>query len=292
MVSQIIGNYLVNQGSLTEEQLALVLKEQTRVRAGLGLIAVSEGILAPDEASSIGAAANTDRAFAEEAVARGYLTEGQIRTLLRKQGNAYMAFAQALENHRFMQLEQLEAILNDFQQDFTFVDLDDLKSDDVNRIVPMYIPDDAANYINAANVAVRMIVRSVDKGIYPLKAYVTDHFEAANCAIQFVEGTKEFSYALAGRGKELAVVASHYMHDQYDEVDEEVLDVVGEIVNLISGLYATELSQDGVILDMMPPQFYGQMQSISAEGMLVFPLVTGKSIFYLLINMRNLIKII
>ncbi len=293
MVSHIVGNYLVEQGLITSEQLADILREQPRVRAKLRLIAVSEGILTYEEAQSISAMTDSDREFAEKVVEIGYMNEGQIKTLLRKQGSSYMSFAQTLENHHLINIEQLEQYLVDFQdnKDLTIVDLEDLKSNDVNRILPMYFPDEAAQYIDAACVAVRALSRSVDSGIYPMKAYITDVFEASNGAIQFVEGEKEFSYAMVGKGIELAVVASRYMHEHYEEVDDDALDVIGELINCISGLYATELSQDGVIMDMLPPQFYLEMNSIRAKGMLVLPLVVKSNIFYLLINMKNQIKI-
>lgn len=294
MVSHIIGNYLVNQGMISGEQLAGVLKEKRKIRANLGLIAVSEGILSYEEAQEIRAEGESDRAFAENAVEKGYLTEGQIKSMLRKQGNSYMAFAQALENLNVMNIEQLEQYLLEQQQKngLSFTELEDLKSDDVNRILPIYFPGDTAPFLDAACVAVRTLIRMVDSGIYPFKAFLTNQWEVSNCVIQFVEGEKEFSYAIAGREKELAVVASCYMHEPYEKVDEEVLDVVGEIINCMSGLYASELSQDGIILDLLPPHFYGQIREISAESMLVLPLGVKNHTFYLLINRNNLVKIL
>ncbi len=294
MVSHIIGNYLVSQKLITGEQLADILREQPRTRAKLGLIAVSEGLLTFEEAKAISDVTNSDRAFAEKVMEMEYMDEGQIKILLRKQGNAYMSFAQTLENFQLMNIEQLEQYLIDFQDnnDLTFADLEDLKSNDVNRILPMYFPYEASAFIDAACVAVRTLGRSVDSGIYPLNAYITDSFEATNGVIQFVEGEKEFSYAMLGKEKELAVVASRYMHEQIEEIDEDTLDIIGELINCVSGLYATALSQDGVIMDMLPPQYYLEMKEIQAKGMLVLPLVVKGKTFHLVINMKNRVKII
>ncbi len=293
MVSHIIGNYLLGRGLITKEQFAEILKKKKRVRAKLGLIAVSEGILSYDEVKSINVETDSDRAFAEIAVERGYLTEGQVSSLLRKQGDSYMSFAQTLENQKLMNIVELEEYLMDFQQnnDLTIADLEDLKSDDVNRILPMYFPEEASHYIDVACVAVRNLIRNVDSRIYPLKAFITDQFEALNGTIQFVEGKTGFSLALVGKDKALAAVASRYMHDQYEEVDEEVLDVISEIISDISSQYASALSQEGAVMDLLPPRNYLAMKEIKVDGMLVLPLVERGSIFYLLINMMNLVTI-
>ena len=45
MVDYILGNYLVDSGKLTEEQLKDTLDKQDSVRVKLGLIAVAEGMM-------------------------------------------------------------------------------------------------------------------------------------------------------------------------------------------------------------------------------------------------------
>ena len=67
-----------------------ILNEQQKVRVKLGLIAVAEGLMTQEEADRVNQLqAVMDRRFGDIAVEKGYLTEGQVNSLLKKQGNAY-----------------------------------------------------------------------------------------------------------------------------------------------------------------------------------------------------------
>ena len=91
MVSSIVGNYLMEKGLLTGEQFRDILNEQQKVRVKLGLIAVAEGLMTQEEADRVNQLqAVMDRRFGDIAVEKGYLTEGQVNSLLKKQGNAYL----------------------------------------------------------------------------------------------------------------------------------------------------------------------------------------------------------
>ena len=106
MVSSIVGNYLLDQGLITAEQYKDLLREQQKVRVKLGLIAVAEGLMTQEEADKVNRLqAVMDKRFGDIAVEKGYLTSGQVEALLKKQGNAYLAFAQALENQQLMTVE-------------------------------------------------------------------------------------------------------------------------------------------------------------------------------------------
>ena len=141
MVSSIVGNYLVEKGLITKAQLIDLKNEQQKVRVKLGLIAVSEGLMTQSEADRVNKLqAIQDKRFGDIAVENGYLTEEQVGQLLKKQGNAYLSFAQALENLDLMNVDQLEQFMTDFMWDkeFTQSDMADLKSDDADRIKTLY----------------------------------------------------------------------------------------------------------------------------------------------------------
>jgi CheY-specific phosphatase CheX len=69
------------------------------------------------------------------------------------------------------------------------------------------------------------------------------------------------------------------------------MDILSEILNSISSAYAAELSQEHLLIDLVPPQVYLEMQQITTEEMLVLPLVVKYETFYLLINMARMIEI-
>ncbi|MDY2700530.1 MAG: chemotaxis protein CheX [Suilimivivens sp.] len=275
MVSSIVGNYLVDHGIISFEQFMDLLAEQQKVRVKLGLIAVAEGLMTQDEADRVNnLQAVMDKRFGDIAVEKGYLTDGQVEALLKKQGNAYLAFAQALENQQLLTVEQLEQYMIDFQRDnnLTLSDMEDLKSDDVDRIIPLYMPTGYDKYLNAAGTALRTIMRCVDNEIYPEKAYITEKCEGENAATQYMDGEQSVTCGMIGKGQALLPVASIFGKEQFSEVNEDALDAIGELLNCINGLYASALSQSGVSMELYPPQFSASISGIEGKEMLVLPL--------------------
>ena len=274
MVSSIVGNYLMEKGLLTGEQYRDILNEQQKVRVKLGLIAVAEGLMTQEEADRVNQLqAVMDRRFGDIAVEKGYLTEGQVNSLLKKQGNAYLAFAQAMENQQLMTIEQLEQILLDYrcENNFTASDMDALKSDDVDSILPLFLPVDSEAYYGIAGTAVRTLMRLVDTGLYPDKAYIMQKTEDENGALQRVEGEKGFVSALGGKGNALQFTASVFGQEEFASVDEDALDAIGELLNCINGLYVSEC-KDGSSLELMPPSFKTGIQGFESRKMLVLPI--------------------
>jgi len=158
MVSGIIGNYLIEKGILTRQQLDEATEEQHKTRVKLGLIAVAEGLMTVEEADIVNMLQTAmDKRFGDIAVEKGYLTEGQVEALLKKQGNAYLAFAQALENLDMMTFTDLEEHLTEFQQEnqFTASDIEDLKSDDADHIIRVFIDNSCQQYMPLVSIAFR-----------------------------------------------------------------------------------------------------------------------------------------
>ncbi|MCL2253687.1 MAG: hypothetical protein FWC09_04510 [Lachnospiraceae bacterium] len=296
MVAEIVGSFLIERGIITKGQMLILQKERQKVRACLGLVAVSAGYMASDEVKAIYEEINTDgvicdSTFADTTVLYGYLTEGQIKSLAYKQNDSYLCFVQALEKLKIIDLESLENILKEYPAINNEAQLADLKSNDANRILPLFIPPEAGAYINAACCAIRFLANKVGNNICPKQAFLVSEFQASNGVFQFAKGCKEYAFALVGRETEMAYVATCYMRERYDGINDEVLDIISEIVNKISSSYGTELGQDGIVVDLMPPQTYLTMKKILADEMLVLPLTIKNDTFYLLISITNDIQI-
>lgn len=293
MVTSIVGNYLIEKGMITPEQFKDILKEQRKVRVKLGLIAVAEGLMTQEEASRVNQLqAVMDMRFGDIAVSKGYLTEGQVESLLKKQGNAYLTFAQALENQELMTIEQLDQCLVDFQyaNNLTASDMEALKSDDAEKILRLYLPVEAEKYLNIAGVAVRTIARLIDTELYPEKAFIATEVAANRGALQYVEGDVCIHCGMIGNDDELLYTASVFGKEEFETVNEDALDAVSELLNCINGLHASALSQDGVSVELMPPEFSVELSKMTCKEMLVLPLHVGGSRVCFLIAVDNKIE--
>ena len=286
MVSSIVGNYLMDKGLITSAQFSDILAEQQKVRVRLGLIAVAEGLMTQEEADRVNQLqAVMDKRFGDIAVEKGYLTEGQVESLLKKQGNAYLAFAQALENQQLMSVDQLEQYMLDYQceNSLTASDMEAIKSDDIDKILKLYLPVGGDKYIPLAGIAVRTLTRLIDTELYPEKAYLASGLIVENGAIQRMEGSSDTYCAMAGCGNDLLQVASIFGQEEFEKVDMDALDAVAELLNCINGLHASALSQDGISMELMPPEYSAELTKMNCEEMLVLPLhMKGSKVNFLM----------
>ena len=276
MFDQIFGNYLVSVNKLTKEQLDEIISLEKNVRVKMGLLAVAEKLMTEEQAEEINQLqAIRDMRFGDLAVEKGYLTEEQIGSLLKKQGNIYMLFVQTVIDKEYMTLEEIESALTDYQVEngFAHSDMDDLVSGDVDRTVRLFLPANSQYYDRVCGVAIRTVIRLISSSAYVKRAYFVDEFKAEKLALQKVDGDHKLFTGFAGEGDNLLVIADTYAQEEFGTVDLDALDAVGEFVNCINGLFASEMSHENVSVDMLPPEFYDNDVTVSGKQFCVFPIV-------------------
>lgn len=286
MISSIVGHYLMDKGLISMEQFRDLMIEQRRTRVNLGVAAVAEGLMEQEDVDRVvRLQAAVDRDFEEIAVEKGYMTKGQAASLLKKRGSAYLAFAQALENQQLMTIEQLEQYMLDyrFENQFTASDMEDIKSDDENRILPLFLPLGSEEYLKAAGTAVRTLRRLVDAELYIGKGSMVRETGADNGAVQRLEGTPGMTCGIVGRGGALLSVASVFGQESFQEINEEAMDAVAELLNCISGLYASAASKEGISLELLPPVIRTDMARVESSRMLAMPVyIKGRRVDFLI----------
>lgn len=260
MVEYILGNYLVETGKITKDQLGEVIAKQDSVRVKLGLIAVAEGMMTTRQAEEVNLLqAVKDMRFGDIAIEEGYLNEEQVEKLLKKQGNAYLMFIQNLVDMDLVAMEDMDWLLDDFKKanNYSNSDLEDIKSDDVDRILPLLLPDEAQQYCAAIGTIVRTIIRLVDRHAYIGRAAMVDVFPAEGIAVQKMEGTEGVVDGFAERNGALLKLCSIFGQEAFGRLDLDALDAAGELLNCANGMYVSELSRQGKFLELMPPEYTG-----------------------------------
>ena len=262
MVENILGNYLVKTGKITKEQLREAIKKQDETRVKMGLLAVTEGILTIEQAEYINRLqATEDKRFGDIAVERGLMTEEQISNLLKKQGNAYLSFAQTLVNENLLTMQELEEMLDGFMNEngFSKSDMEDLRSDEPERIVPLFLPPDAFCFKEIAGVLIRALIRCVDKHVYMEKAVLTESCTTEKASFQKmvafstpVDGMTEMETGFAEKDGGLYQLTAAFCKEE-DLAQEDLLDGAGEMLNCINGLFVSGLSRKGVDCELLPP---------------------------------------
>ena len=277
MISYLLGNYLVEEDFMTKEQLTHVISVQEKIRVKLGLIAVSEGMLTLDQADAINRLQQTmDKRFGDIAVEKGYLTEAQVDSLLKMQGNEFLTFAQTLVDEGIVTMDKIQLVLRSYQVEngFTNTELEVLKSGDIDKIIPLFLPKGAEAYEEIVTVALKMVVRCIDRYAYPLSGELVNSVELVKPVSQELTGADTWKVCFADVSGGMCRLGSGFAKESFTEVDEDVQDAVGELLNCISGLFATAQSNKGVSLELMPPEM-GADASVSGENILVMPFGIG-----------------
>lgn len=273
MFINLFGKYLISKGVISEEQLQNLKREQTKTRVKLGLIAISEKLLTEKQAEEINRKqALMDKRFGDIAIEHGFLTLEQVSHLLDLQGDPFMQFCQIVTDKKYMTLAQIEEELKNYQTENQFSDetMKGIKSGDLDVIVPAFVTEEKAK--EAAGVAVRTLNRLISTDLWIGKAYMTKELVCERLASQNLEGDFTMTIGLAGAGDSLLPVADAYAGESFGTVDMDALDSVGEVVNIIDGLYATALSEQDKNVELMPPSYYDAEVELKGTEMCVVPL--------------------
>jgi hypothetical protein len=185
------------------------------------------------------------------------LSDEQVGMLLRKQGNAFMMFVQALVDNGYIAMEEVDALVSEFQQSkgYTDAQMEDLKSDDVERILPLFLPNEASAYAGVIAVAVRTFIRLIDRHAYISDISMTDSLPNTNQVNQELCGEDGIIDCFSEGCGALLKTATIFGQEDFTELDMDALDAAGEFLNCINGLYASALSQQDKFLELMPPEY-------------------------------------
>ncbi len=236
MFSQLFGKYLIENDVINEGQFDDILAKMEQTRAKLGLIAVSEGILTKEKAEEINILqTQKDARFGDIAVEEGYITKEQLDTLLSKQGNPYMKFIQVLEEVTGIEQSKIDKYVEDFRKSigFTPEELESLKNEDIDKIVPMFAYASNPYVTRIAALALRNITRFVTTNYYIGKIEHVSSFDYRAFAGQRCEGAINTVIGFAVKNDEKAFLK---IADGYSKMVHILLDLRAMmlLVNLLT----------------------------------------------------------
>lgn len=229
-----------------------------------------------------------DKRFGDIAIEKGYLTEAQINNLLKAQGNTFMTFIQALVNEGFINLREIDNILEAFRikNSFSKTDMEILKRNDTDVVIPLFLTNETLQYQDIISIAIRTIIRCIDRHVYIGKASLLNGITLHNASVQLVDGENGFVSALAEKDGGLLELSSIFGQEQFSYINDDSLDAAGEFLNCINGLHASALSQKGDILELMPPQLVSGSAKITGQVCSIPIFIKNKQFDFIVKNLR------
>ncbi len=282
MFSQFFGNYLLNNGAITEDQFSSCMEYMRANRVKLGLVAESEGLITRAQAEELNRLQmQTDKRFGDLAVEKGYLTDTDISHLLQLQGSPYLIFVQALEENGILPRDKCMELVSQFQKDagLTKSALEAIKCGDFDRLLPSFIHTDKERCLPIISLALRNIVRFVSPYIRIEAAERATEYSARYIAYQKTTGAYEGFLGFGSNDDAILTIADGYAGEYFEKPDMDALDSVGEFTNCINGLNATELSYQEVQIDILPPAYLFDSSVQDADGFYMLPIyIMGKRV--------------
>ncbi len=295
MFTQFCGHYLINKHLLTEAQFTEILRVQRETRVKLGLIAVSEKLLTEDQASEINHLQSImDRRFGDIAIEKGYLTADNVSHLLDLQGSPYLSFVQTVVDQGYMTLNALETALEECQKELQLsdADMDAIKSGDIDATAAVFVKIEAPFYADLFGLTLRNIVRFISPRIYMDKVCHTNKYSFGHLASQGIIGDHTIFLGIAGDQNALLSIAEPFAKEEFETVDADALDAVCEFINIINGLFASALSNEGIEIDMMPPMFYDEQALHAEQPFYVLPVYIMGTKVEIIISVDDTVNIV
>lgn len=285
MFFNLFSEYLIEENKLTKEQYLKLKEEQSKTRVKLGLIAVSEKMITERQSDEINRKqAVMDKRFGDIAVELGYLTSEQVSKLLDLQGNAYMMFCQNVTDNKFMTLNEVEECLTDYckKNGFGEEGADALKSDDIDRIIPLFLPNLSKEAIELISISIRTVNRLISADLSIKKCIEVADYNFNSIAYQCLEGDFDVCVAFGGSDEGVLEIADSFAGEEFGTVDLDALDSVGEFINIINGLYATSLSYRKIQVELMAPVLLDKEDKLPVSNLWVIPLeINNKSVDFI-----------
>ncbi len=253
MSAKFFGQYLLERGRISSQQLVDALEFQKQVKVPIGVLALEAGLLSAEHVKLVLARqSNSEKKFGELAVALGLLTEAQIAGLLQTQSSHRVYLGEALIVKGYLTVDALEKELKEHKKE--------------EEKITMQV---AAAFNSIAN---KQIVKTFTDLMVMM---FTDFADQRDIKVERCETGKEnirlfrwvISQKIAGDNVEfncllsvppklMLQMASTMLDQNISTADELALDATKEFVNIANGNACAQLSEDGVALTMQPPEVY------------------------------------
>ena len=253
MSTRFFGQFLLERGRITSQQLLAALELQKSIPMPIGILALERGWLSATQITDIldQQKRKTSR-FEELAVQLGYLTQAQVDELLQIQETSHrVRLGEALLLKGFITLESLDRELKEYNKE-----TEKFSSEVSNAFGALAHKDIVTTFTDLMLLMFTrfgkqdIIIERCESGQEKVRRFrwvISQKIAGENV---------EFNCLLSVPPKLLLQMASTMLDDTISSTDELALDASKEFVNIANGNACAKLSEYGVNLTMLPPEIY------------------------------------
>jgi len=164
----------------------------------------------------------------------------------------------------------IEANLSAYQKDnhLTDAEMENLwKDGGILRILPEYVRNDPKYYNRFVLLTLENILRFITGDVVLRKARQARDYAITRMSCQELKGAHRIFLGFAGCDGNLLAVANMYAKKEFAGKDNKAFDSLCELINTINGIYASELSNEKVNLEIDVPGIYTG-KTLKSNGMI------------------------
>jgi len=252
MSAKFFGQFLLEKGRISSQQLVEALEYQKTVSPPIGALALELGMLTADQVYHVLNQLRPDKQFGEVAVSLGLLSPSQLEKLKQTQSSHRILLGEALIAKSFLTVEVLEKELKEYKREeekvslkineaFNAVANKEIVKTFTDLMVMMF-----TNFGGQQDIKVEQCETGKEK-VRLFRWVISQKIAGENV---------EFNCLLSVPPKLLLQMASTMLDEHISTADELALDATKEFVNIANGNACAKLSEDGVTLTMLPPEVY------------------------------------
>lgn len=293
MFTQFFGNYLLNEGLVTPQQLidGLQLKNETRMK--LGVLAINAGYMTASQVERVHERqSKVDKRFGDIAVEFGYLTEEKVMELLQAQPVGYLLLGQALVDQGALTNTQFEDAIRSYKEKYSLTDEDiatneNTKTDTfINSLYDFSTTAQPDMYKEFISLLINNLIRFVGDDFTPMQP-ITDLDSSDLLFVrQDVTGSFSTHTLVMAAPAQMIEFATRYAGEEITEVDEYTEASAQDFLNLNNGLFLVNVSNNQQVeLKLTPPTPLVSVTADEYQNSIILPFQYPFGIIYLVVTM-------
>ncbi|MBQ7468874.1 MAG: chemotaxis protein CheX [Pseudobutyrivibrio sp.] len=291
MFTQFLGNYLLQKGIVTQDQLFNAMARLSQTHIKLGTIAIHEGLMTANEVDEcLYIQTREDKRFGEIAVSRGYLSDEQVSELLSKQTPDYILLGQNLVEDGVISYEDLERIIFEYKSDTELYDLElDVENSTlIKSIIEKFflVAEMPATDLNIMYLELMFnsLIRFIGEDFSPLTPMIVDEYPITFGVSQAVISDKDYITHIDCDRETAIAFASRYAKEEFSEFNEYVVAALEDFLNLHNGLYIVNASnQQSKDIELAPPEITEEGVLMGVNNCVDFPVAYPFGIVHLIV---------
>ncbi|MDU4961499.1 MAG: hypothetical protein E6X17_12685 [Sporomusaceae bacterium] len=270
MYDQFFGQFLLQKGLLTAEQLCRALGKETAARVKLGVLAIDKGWLSAAQVHELHTLQRSqDTRFGDLAVSKGYLTPAQVDELLQSQRSRHLSLSQAILDSGYLTLAELTPVLALYKAQAALARDEDGFDAVAQSVIALSSLESGQRerYSLYTGLFLRNAVRFLQttpvlEAAGPLDQTASDWFISQVISID----GQQLQTGLLLPAATLVQLAAAYSGEPIEAVDELALDAAAEFLNLHNGMFSIAVVNRGGDARMMP-QTVGKATLLPGPGL-------------------------